>query len=470
MPQPATPARPSRQRVTVAVMLVLLGVGAFFLSARAVALRATPAQHVPLPLPPPPPPPLSTDDGCVTFCSPGAGACAPPLSGARPDACAVLNVVLRDGSTALEFFAPRGVLPPTLIEPMGPLRFVGVNVTVDAAPPACAVSGTTVLIVNKQQHIPHFSEGLFFALSGLLAGDGASVCAAGRPCALLFHQYRQWPERATIAWHDGALAVAAASSPRAPRALNPDLFNVAGAARAAELVPGCSARALAFERLVVLRGDRSWFTEPAACAAFRNAALRLHGPPEAAPASGAADAEGSARPAPPRGAIALLQRRGSRSIFNLGEVEAAVRARFGEGARKLSFEGLSFAEQVNALRDVRLLVAPHGAGLTNIVFLPAGAALVEILSSHHRPIDSFDARARSCGVWHGAYNNTDAGAAVLDEGCRAAFGERLPALAACAAPDRCRWCGKQSATRVDIARLDAVLAAAQVHLNASGAR
>jgi hypothetical protein len=108
--------------------------------------------------------------------------------------------------------------------------------------------------------------------------------------------------------------------------------------------------------------------------------------------------------------------------------------------------------------------------LTNLVFLPAGAALVEVFPIYHRPPEYFDALARSCGVWHGAYENTDAGEAVLDEGCRAEFGERLPALAACAVPDRCAGCGKQSATRVDIARLDAVFAAAQAHLNASGAR
>ena len=408
----------------------------------------------------PQPTSLSADEGCVLFCDPGAAACPryEAASGA-PDACIVRNVVLRDRAAALEFAAPRagplrdaGAAGPPRAPP-GPLRFV------DAAhvlvPPRCIVRGTTVLVTNYQQHIPHFAEGLFFALSGLLAGDGGLLCEAGRPCQLLFHQLEIWPERAGIAWHEGALVAAEATAPlHAPTALNVDLFNVVGASRSAELAPGCTAGALKFERLAVLhaRVGRRWFSGPRACAAFRGAALQQHVP--AARGAGALQ----------RGAIALLVRRGSRSISNSDAVEAAMRARFGAPVRLVSFEGLSFGDQVRALHDVRLLVAPHGAGLANLVFLPRGAALIEVFPIFWRPAQYFDALADTCGMWYRAYENHDGAAAELSAPCREAFGERLPPGEECSSQQRCVECGKQSATRVDIARIDALLAEAQAHL------
>jgi hypothetical protein len=169
-----------------------------------------------------------------------------------------------------------------------------------------------------------------------------------------------------------------------------------------------------------------------------------------------------------RGAIAVLTRRGSRSIFNSDAVVAALGARFDEPVRVLAFEGLSFAEQVRALADVWLLVAPHGAGLTNLVFLLPGAALIEVFPLYWRPLLYFDTLARSCGVWHGAYENYDSDAAELSASCRETFGDRLPPLANCTDHAQCVKCGKQSDTRVDIARLDTLLAEAQAHLYRAG--
>jgi hypothetical protein len=401
-------------------------------------------------------PHASEDEGCSLFCEAGAACPRIDAAGGEPDSCVMRNVVLRDSAAALEFSAPLAALPARLATQRGPLPFEGVPISKAAMPAPCIVHGTTVLVTNYQQHIPHFGEGLFFALSGLLAGDGGVLCQAGSACRLLFHQREHWPERVSIAWHEGALAVvAAAAPPHAPTALNTDLFNVAGAARSAELAPGCSAGALEFERLAIVhsRFGRRWFSAPSACAAFRRAALRQHAP--------SASDDGVLK----HGAIALLVRRGSRFIANSGALEAAIRARFGgEDIRLLSFEGLDFAEQVRSLHDVRLLVAPHGAGLTNLVFLPPGAALVEVFPLYWHPDLYFDSLAASCGVWHRAYQNEDSAAAELDASCRETFGDTLPPLANCTSRERCVSCGKQSATRVDIAKIDVLLAEAQVHI------
>ena len=58
----------------------------------------------------------------------------------------------------------------------------------------------------------------------------------------------------------------------------------------------------------------------------------------------------------------------------------------------------------------------------------------------------------------------DGAAAELSAPCREAFGVRLPPGEECSLKQRCVECGKQSATRVDIARIDALLAEAQAHL------
>jgi capsular polysaccharide biosynthesis protein len=41
-------------------------------------------------------------------------------------------------------------------------------------------------------------------------------------------------------------------------------------------------------------------------------------------------------------------------------------------------ENLTFEQQVQLMRDTAVLVAPHGAGLTNMMFCPPGAHIVEM--------------------------------------------------------------------------------------------
>ncbi|MAL97649.1 MAG: hypothetical protein CL583_04270 [Alteromonadaceae bacterium] len=48
------------------------------------------------------------------------------------------------------------------------------------------------------------------------------------------------------------------------------------------------------------------------------------------------------------------------------------------GFERVFMEELSFEAQVQLMRETAVLVAPHGAGLTNMVFCPEGARIVEI--------------------------------------------------------------------------------------------
>jgi hypothetical protein len=276
------------------------------------------------------------------------------------------------------------------------------------------------------------------------------MCASGYQCRFLFHSIENWPERTNILWQQAALDVAYVTAPQSPTALNADLFNVAGAARSMELT-GCKSGQLVFERLILQtpRLHRQWFNaNPQACLAFRNAALKKNGFLDILYNTNEIT-------------IAFLIRRKSRYIVNSDKIIKALEDRFGVKVRQISFEGLSFREQVAAMSDVRLFVTPHGAGVTNIVFMPPRSALIEIFPLYHRPHHYFDELARGCGIWYGAYENTNSSAAIVEESCSDEFKEGLPPLDLCKSREYCAQCGKNSATIVDIQQIDEIFASAQ---------
>jgi len=64
-----------------------------------------------------------------------------------------------------------------------------------------------------------------------------------------------------------------------------------------------------------------------------------------------------------------------RRLVNEAELEAQLSAR---GFKIIQPEQLSVAEQSSMFRRARCVVAPHGAGLTNLIFCPEGTHLIEI--------------------------------------------------------------------------------------------
>jgi capsular polysaccharide biosynthesis protein len=65
---------------------------------------------------------------------------------------------------------------------------------------------------------------------------------------------------------------------------------------------------------------------------------------------------------------------GRRRVLNDAELWPQLEAR---GFTKLRLEELSWRDQINAFAHAREVVAPHGAGLTNLVFSPADTRVVE---------------------------------------------------------------------------------------------
>jgi hypothetical protein len=79
----------------------------------------------------------------------------------------------------------------------------------------------------------------------------------------------------------------------------------------------------------------------------------------------------------------FLSRRGvsGRQLANEAELRTALTAR---GFVPVQLETLSVVEQARLLGSARCVVAPHGAALTNLVFAPPGALLVELFHPQHK--------------------------------------------------------------------------------------
>ena len=79
--------------------------------------------------------------------------------------------------------------------------------------------------------------------------------------------------------------------------------------------------------------------------------------------------------------IYLRRGAGRRRLVNEAELEAAL-ARM--GFVSVEPERLTVAEQAKLLSSARSVVAPHGAALTNLVFAPRGALLMELFHPEHK--------------------------------------------------------------------------------------
>ena len=67
----------------------------------------------------------------------------------------------------------------------------------------------------------------------------------------------------------------------------------------------------------------------------------------------------------------------------------------GHGFERL--EPSSWEDNVTAFSEAEVVVGPHGAGLSNIIFAPAGATLIEIFPGD-RPFPYFYTAAAAAGV------------------------------------------------------------------------
>lgn len=89
--------------------------------------------------------------------------------------------------------------------------------------------------------------------------------------------------------------------------------------------------------------------------------------------------------------------RGARAILNEGELIATL-AEFGFEA--VNPGGLSIREQAALFGEAEMVVGPHGAALTNMLFLPQGAAVLELAARPWGPL--FYSLAAACELRYAA--------------------------------------------------------------------
>ena len=72
------------------------------------------------------------------------------------------------------------------------------------------------------------------------------------------------------------------------------------------------------------------------------------------------------------------------------------------------FEHYSFEEQVKIISEAKYLIGLHGAGLTNMIFMPKGGSVFEIRGSSKDRNDCFEFLSNSCGHnYYSLFNQAD---------------------------------------------------------------
>jgi Glycosyltransferase 61 len=71
---------------------------------------------------------------------------------------------------------------------------------------------------------------------------------------------------------------------------------------------------------------------------------------------------------------------GVRSVVNEAEVDSLLQAL---GFEKIYFEQLTFLEQIHLMRETTVFLGIHGAGMANMLFLPDGAKVIELLNEEY---------------------------------------------------------------------------------------
>lgn len=105
---------------------------------------------------------------------------------------------------------------------------------------------------------------------------------------------------------------------------------------------------------------------------------------------------------PCRISVTALNRKGSRELLNLGDLEHRIRelattASLEVDFREVDFSDVPFEDQVNTAQNTNVLIGAHGAGNSNIIFMRPSAAFIEVFPFAYKA-GPFDGLARAFGL------------------------------------------------------------------------
>lgn len=101
------------------------------------------------------------------------------------------------------------------------------------------------------------------------------------------------------------------------------------------------------------------------------------------------------------------RRAATRRLANEDALVAQLAAQY--GVERLDNESLTLAEQVRRYRGARVIIGPHGAGLTNLLLARSPQLLVELFHTYHQPF--YEELARAAGAAYLAVSGTPLDAA-----------------------------------------------------------
>ena len=91
--------------------------------------------------------------------------------------------------------------------------------------------------------------------------------------------------------------------------------------------------------------------------------------------------------------LGIVQRRGDRSITNLESITKSIKSLSTSpptgtsfdiiDVKIISFENMTFKQQVKAVSQLDILIAPHGSSTTNTIWMPPHAVLIEVFPMHY---------------------------------------------------------------------------------------
>ena len=152
---------------------------------------------------------------------------------------------------------------------------------------------------------------------------------------------------------------------------------------------------------VVGRG-RNWFEKPEDAAALRSRLLhRLDVNTTTAWSRSSSMVATGAQQQQQQQTITIINRRGTRCIVNSENITNALQEAYPSALiRTMYMEDMEPMEQFAVWSQQSIVITPHGAALTNGIFLPPGnaSAVIEIFPKHYFAIPFFGSLLRSCGV------------------------------------------------------------------------
>jgi hypothetical protein len=101
-----------------------------------------------------------------------------------------------------------------------------------------------------------------------------------------------------------------------------------------------------------------------------------------------------------------LKKRGDRRIRNINDIQESILEAFPNATvETAAMDGMSFSEQAEWWSGKDVVVAAHGASMSNVIFMRNNASVVELYPEHYYPLGMYTSLSRSAGVSHYGYYN-----------------------------------------------------------------